>query len=870
MFSKKDAEKLTKVIPSSIKEAARDVGEQLGVVHKLSIDKDAPVHPEKQEALDMCAAASLAYCNEKEMQNFLNCKGHEDCTSLECLVSENQKQEQWWYDKWSDDNVVWTCDSKMRSKISGPSRCFGVAGKLTKLEYFTDYIPPKKGGCGYCLDKAYGQACGRPDYNPHDHPKGQSCLAFLCACARNKCGCQKHTGETGIDGFHGFYQQSHRSEEKVVIMFRGTEALKYSDWESNFNFNELAPIFTDDKKKEVLKSARKRDGCENTVMIHMGFREQFMRFWDGTPRTHGEEARTGGGKSTEKRTHRPRKDWLTEQLKDGKKELLITGHSLGGSLASVAAVFLGMEFPKTKIRLFTFGSPRVGNRAFYDVFNENKNVIASYRFRAAYDPVPVSNSVHRCCNSKGTTPDGRDKWLVHLPGGGERMTTGIPEGEFTVSHWNDRIFRSNTSINSSCTLFSKVLAYVFFDYSSAARFHTIDLYHDKIGHWWKVDLNDVYRKQRWQKKYPSKLSGCMWWTALIFAIAQVYFTGDSFMKFTEVTTAWGNNIFPSMYSTNVVEFTSGNWTISKDLAYTPCIRRGTACNEMSDHSTPADPNWYAYESNPSGQCPRLPGFELPDQYSDNLAMDMESTCCPPKFSCFTDPVTIGYPNVTFGYCEHDTLQCGKLQWCAQFMDLDGKCESAQCQDMDGIIKTVNNVFSATFYSLCISVFLLCQNLNRGNITKMRVLRYNYYLSWIASQLDTACKFFTLYTFATVGTKISFLDELEQNKCFDDKTGLLDIASLPNTLKGIEVDMAFSFALRAFATIHSLLKYTCNPPEDRRKETPSIPLVIFLIVFFLVSALLMAHSYMEELLGIDLTFGAGDAVDKLINKYSSIA
>ena len=93
---------------------------------------------------------------------------------------------------------------------------------------------------------------------------------------------------------------------------------------------------------------------------------------------------------------------------------------------------------------------------------------------------------------------------------------------------------------------------------------------------------------------------------------------------------------------------------------------------------------------------------------------------------------------------------------------------------------------------------------------MRVLRYNYYLSWIASQLDTACKFFTLYTFATVGTKISFLDELEQNKCFDDKTGLLDIASLPNTLKGIEVDMAFSFALRAFATIHSLLTSSSSP------------------------------------------------------------
>lgn len=45
-------------------------------------------------------------------------------------------------------------------------------------------------------------------------------------------------------------------------------------------------------------------------------------------------------------------------------KLFITGHSLGGALAQIATAFIGEKFPCLTILCHTFGSPRVGNKAF--------------------------------------------------------------------------------------------------------------------------------------------------------------------------------------------------------------------------------------------------------------------------------------------------------------------------------------------------------------------------------------------------------------------------------------------------------------------------------------------------------------------------
>ncbi|KAJ1475070.1 class 3-domain-containing protein [Baffinella frigidus] len=47
-------------------------------------------------------------------------------------------------------------------------------------------------------------------------------------------------------------------------------------------------------------------------------------------------------------------------------EILVTGHSLGAALATLCAVDLAVLMPETKVRMYNFGSPRVGNKAFAD------------------------------------------------------------------------------------------------------------------------------------------------------------------------------------------------------------------------------------------------------------------------------------------------------------------------------------------------------------------------------------------------------------------------------------------------------------------------------------------------------------------------
>jgi predicted lipase len=50
--------------------------------------------------------------------------------------------------------------------------------------------------------------------------------------------------------------------------------------------------------------------------------------------------------------------------------IVTTGHSLGGSLALLAAISLMQNFPDSKIRTYSYGAPRTGNRNFSDYVNE--------------------------------------------------------------------------------------------------------------------------------------------------------------------------------------------------------------------------------------------------------------------------------------------------------------------------------------------------------------------------------------------------------------------------------------------------------------------------------------------------------------------
>lgn len=50
------------------------------------------------------------------------------------------------------------------------------------------------------------------------------------------------------------------------------------------------------------------------------------------------------------------------------KSVVFTGHSLGGALATLCATAVKSECPQLHVSAYTFGSPRVGNKAFAKAF----------------------------------------------------------------------------------------------------------------------------------------------------------------------------------------------------------------------------------------------------------------------------------------------------------------------------------------------------------------------------------------------------------------------------------------------------------------------------------------------------------------------
>ncbi|KIY92224.1 Lipase [Monoraphidium neglectum] len=86
-------------------------------------------------------------------------------------------------------------------------------------------------------------------------------------------------------------------------------------------------------------------------------------------------------------------DQITESATPSKPwRVRITGHSLGGAIATLCAYDLSARPPKTgagslEVSMYTFGAPRVGNKAFAKVFDERLHNRA-WRITNASDIVP--------------------------------------------------------------------------------------------------------------------------------------------------------------------------------------------------------------------------------------------------------------------------------------------------------------------------------------------------------------------------------------------------------------------------------------------------------------------------------------------------
>jgi len=122
------------------------------------------------------------------------------------------------------------------------------------------------------------------------------------------------------------------NKDHLIIAFRGTEPKQFSD-----------------VKADLLAIKRK---SKTEGRVHMGFKVELRKLWND----------------------------ITGLIDKKKQKIWITGHSLGGAMATLCASRLEEKEPT----LYTYGSPKVGGREFCDGCD-----VEHYRFRNNNDIVPT-------------------------------------------------------------------------------------------------------------------------------------------------------------------------------------------------------------------------------------------------------------------------------------------------------------------------------------------------------------------------------------------------------------------------------------------------------------------------------------------------
>jgi len=153
---------------------------------------------------------------------------------------------------------------------------------------------------------------------------------------------------------NGGNQEYPVDDDIIAVIFRGTEEL--DDWVVDFDFELVSCVIP---------------GCPDGAKVHSGFsdslfdNENIIYEVEDAVKSILDDSEFQGDKST----------------------IYVTGHSLGGALAQLCAIYLAQVNPDMNVKMINFGAPRIGNQNFAEWADELSN-LSAWRFVNDFDTIP--------------------------------------------------------------------------------------------------------------------------------------------------------------------------------------------------------------------------------------------------------------------------------------------------------------------------------------------------------------------------------------------------------------------------------------------------------------------------------------------------
>ncbi|PPQ78602.1 hypothetical protein CVT24_002054 [Panaeolus cyanescens] len=104
--------------------------------------------------------------------------------------------------------------------------------------------------------------------------------------------------------------------------------------------------------------------------------------------------------------------------------IVVVGHSLGGALASIAAISIKFNFVTVSMRMFTYGQPRTGDASYAKLINGFFGSGKAYRDTHTTDVVP-----HIPSQDMDYVHHGVEYWISSDPASYSSITECDPDGE---------------------------------------------------------------------------------------------------------------------------------------------------------------------------------------------------------------------------------------------------------------------------------------------------------------------------------------------------------------------------------------------------------------------------------------------------------